>query len=322
MLYSTFIGGSGDEEGNAIALDASGNTYVTGYTASSNFPVTAGAFQTTYGGLQDAFVAKLNATGSVVYATYLGGGSRDDGRSIAIDSAGNAYVAGDTDSSNFPVTVDAMQAAPAANNSQGFVSVLNPTGAALAYSSYLGGSGMTSSGDKAFGIAVDRNEDVIVVGQTDSSDFPVKNAFQATGGTSFDGFVTKITSTTLPTSGGTTTTTTSSGGTTTTTTTGTDTGSTGSSGGGGCFIATAAYGTPMSQEVRYLRAFRDEYLMTNAAGRQFVSFYYSVSPPVADFIRQHEALRTAVRAGLTPLVGLSKAVVSEKTLEAQTENNK
>ncbi len=78
----------------------------------------------------------------------------------------------------------------------------------------------------------------------------------------------------------------------------------------------------MAQEVRYLRAFRDEYLMTNAAGQQFVKFYYSVSPPIADFIREHESLRTVVRVGLTPLVALSKTVVSNEAYQAETQERK
>ena len=86
----------------------------------------------------------------------------------------------------------------------------------------------------------------------------------------------------------------------------------------GCFIATAAYGTPMAEEVRHLRAFRDEYLQTNDAGRWFVSQYYKFSPPFADYLRQHDDLRAVVRTALGPLVGLSKVVVSDGALAAQT----
>jgi uncharacterized repeat protein (TIGR01451 family) len=89
-------------------------------------------------------------------------------------------------------------------------------------------------------------------------------------------------------------------------------------GGGGCFIATAAYGTPMAQDVRYLRAFRDEYLQTNDAGRWFVTQYYKYSPPLADYLRQHDDLRTVVRTALSPLVGMSRAVIDERALAAQT----
>jgi len=95
----------------------------------------------------------------------------------------------------------------------------------------------------------------------------------------------------------------------------------GPAGGGGCFIATAAFGTPMAAEVRYLRAFRDEYLQTNQAGRWFVSHYYKYSPPIADYLRQHDALRAWVRAGLRPLIGLSKAAVSDDALAAETADH-
>jgi len=92
----------------------------------------------------------------------------------------------------------------------------------------------------------------------------------------------------------------------------------GGGGGGGCFIATAAYGTPMANDVRYLRAFRDEYLQTNDAGRWFVTQYYKYSPPLADYLRQHDDLRAVVRTALSPLVGMSRAVIDERALAAQT----
>jgi len=110
LVYSTYLGGSGDEDGRGIAVDAGGNAYVTGDTTSGNFPTTNGAFQVTYGGGGDAFVAKLNATGSaLVYSTYLGGSANDPGTAIKVDGSGNAYVAGYTFSSDFPVTTGAFQ---------------------------------------------------------------------------------------------------------------------------------------------------------------------------------------------------------------------
>ena len=132
LSYSTYLGGSGFDVGEGIAVDSSGNAYVTGETASSDFPTTAGAFETTYGGGDDAFVTKLNGSGSaLIYSTYLGGSGFDVGEGIAVDSSGNAYVTGGTNSSDFPTTAGAFQTTSALN---GFVSKLNPRlGAAVFY---------------------------------------------------------------------------------------------------------------------------------------------------------------------------------------------
>src|SRR5262249_16803564 len=109
LVYSTYLGGSNTDEGLGIAVDPSGNAYVTGVTASTNFPTTPGAFQTTLGGSSRAFVTKLNASGSsLVYSTYLGGGVLTQGGGIALDSTGNAYVTG-TASAGFPTTPGAFQ---------------------------------------------------------------------------------------------------------------------------------------------------------------------------------------------------------------------
>jgi hypothetical protein len=199
QVYAKTFGGSNDSSGYGIAVDSLGNAYVTGYTGASDFPVTAGAFQTVFQGptytLCDAFVAKLDPTGAtLLYSTFLGGNtSTDIGHAIAIDSAGNAYIAGEAYSSNFPITPDAIQPARAGTNGDAFVTVLNSTGTALLYSSYLGGTGTIAGGDKVFGIALDGNEDLVVVGQTDSTDFPLKDAIPVPSGGQFNGFVTKIT---------------------------------------------------------------------------------------------------------------------------------
>ena len=123
LVYSTDLGGTGDEFGFGIALDPAGNAYVTGVTGSTNFPTTAGAFQTTYGGGEfDAFVTKLNPTGTaLVYSTYLGGTDADYGYGIASDPAGNAYVAGITFSSDFPTTAGAFQTIFGGGDSDAFV---------------------------------------------------------------------------------------------------------------------------------------------------------------------------------------------------------
>ncbi len=139
LLYSTFLGGSGEDDGYGIALDSSGNAYITGVTDSSNFP-TKGAFQSAYGGGEhDAFVTMLNTTGSFVYSTYLGGSGYDRANGIAIDSAGSAYVTGYTTSADFPVTPGVLDPSclPYCAYGDTFVTKFNPSGGALVYSTYF-----------------------------------------------------------------------------------------------------------------------------------------------------------------------------------------
>src|SRR5881397_4065978 len=197
LAYSTYLG-NGNGNASAIAVDAAGNAYVTGI-AGPNFPTTPGTFQTTPGGgLADAFVTKLDPTGSaLVYSTYLGGSSTDDGRGIAVDPNCsincNAYVTGETASRDFPTTPGAAQTTFGGVGLIGFdafVTKLNPTGSALVYSTYLGGS----VDDSGFGIAVDAAGNAYVTGLTTSSDFPTTpGAFQATFGGGFEhAFVTKL----------------------------------------------------------------------------------------------------------------------------------
>src|SRR5712691_3292520 len=190
LVYSTYLGGSDGDQADAIAVDAAGNAYVTGFTDSTNFPTTPGAFQTTFGGGADAFVTKLNPAGNgLVYSTYLGGSFTDRGLGIAVDAAGNAYVTGFTDSTNFPTTPGAFQTTFGGGFSDAFVTKLNPTGTGLVYSTYLGGS----TTDLGRGIAVDAAGNAYVTGATDSTNFPTTSgAFQTTFGGGFDAFVTKL----------------------------------------------------------------------------------------------------------------------------------
>lgn len=185
--YSTFLGGNSNNYGRAVAIDASGCAYVTGNTYSSNFPVAGTPLQSTLKGAQDAFVLKLNAAGSgLIYSTFLGGSLAEAGLGIAVDSGGNAYVTGQTNSYNFPI-LGAYRPA-LSGQIDGFVSKINPTGSALLYSTYLGGSQV----DIANGIDVNAVGEAIVVGETDSSDFPTRNAFHGIKDEHTASFITKL----------------------------------------------------------------------------------------------------------------------------------
>ena len=188
IVWCTYLGGSGDDRAFGVAVDNSNNVYVTGWTQSTNFPV-AGAIQTKLVGGRDAFVAKLNSSGTtIVYSTYLGGNNYDQGNSIAVDSTGAAYVTGDTSSTNFPV-VNAYQAA-SGGQQDAFVAKLNPAGNVLVFSTYLGGNAV----DHGAGIALDAVHNVYVTGSTYSSNFPVYNATQPRIGGGEDAFVAELSS--------------------------------------------------------------------------------------------------------------------------------
>ncbi|MGA2116778.1 MAG: SBBP repeat-containing protein, partial [Bryobacteraceae bacterium] len=222
LVYLTYLGGSGDDAASAIAVDSAGDAYVCGLTTSSNFPTTANAYQTVYGGAGnaaagysgDAFVAKLNPSGNtLIYSTYLGGNDNDAAAAIAIDASGNAYVAGATASRNFPATPGAYQTTmngaggepvmpiygtPVWDPGDAFVAKFDPTGSKLLECTMLGGG----SDDAALAIALDPSGNIYIGGFTISGNFPVTaGAFDTVfGGTDpqdywfnmGDGFVAKF----------------------------------------------------------------------------------------------------------------------------------
>jgi hypothetical protein len=190
ILYSTYLGGNGtgsSEQANAIAVDSSGNAYVTGVTNSSNFPVTSGAYQTAYSGMQDAFITKFNAAGNtLLYSTYLGGTSFDWATGIGLDSGGNAYVAGYTSSGDF-ATVNGVQGA-FGGMYDAFVTELNATGNGVGFSTYFGGSGS----DVANGIAVDGSGNIFVGGQTSSLNLPLQGPIQSSNNGGSTGWAARL----------------------------------------------------------------------------------------------------------------------------------
>ncbi len=195
LSYATYLGGNPDNDGRAIAADANGNAYVTGYTRSATFPRVGGlpAPNNALQGDRDVFVAKFDSSGVLVYSTYLGGNgntAREQGNAIAVDGDGNVYVTGETDSTNFPTVNPLPPPNDAAQGDDAFVTKLGPNGDTIVYSTYLGG---TSSSDIGRAIAVDATHNAYVAGSTFSDDFPTAGtlANNVLHGV-IDAFVTKL----------------------------------------------------------------------------------------------------------------------------------
>lgn len=187
FTYSVLMGGGYSDTATGIAVDTSGDAYIVGYTSSTDFPTTSGAFQASNAGDSDVFLSKLNSTGtSLVYSTYLGGSGVDYGRAVAVDSSGDAFVTGSTQSTDFP-TMNPLQVGND-GGSDAFLSEFNPTGTALLYSTYLGGTGA----DEGLAIALDSAGNPYIAGDTFSSDFPTQSPLQAALSGSSDAFVAEI----------------------------------------------------------------------------------------------------------------------------------
>jgi beta-propeller repeat-containing protein len=177
LIFSTLLGGTNFNRATSVAIDGTGAAYVTGFTGSTDFP-TQTPIQATLNGTADTFVTKFAPGGATLdYSTYLGGSGFDDPIGIVVDALGDAYIAGNTFSTDFPVTATPFQAACGNTKScaNGFAAKINPAGSALVYATYLGGS----QSDSVNSLAVDASGDAVLAGATTSPDFPVLNAIQS-----------------------------------------------------------------------------------------------------------------------------------------------
>jgi hypothetical protein len=194
MLWSTFLGGGGADNGYALATDGSGNTIITGSTTSTNYPTTSGAAQRSNGGATDVVVTKLATDGTtVLWSTYLGGAGDDIARGVAVGPGGDVFVVGSTGSSAFPVTAGAWRTAFGGGAADGFVARLSASTGALVYATFVG----ASWDDYPRGVAVDANNCAFVAGFTNSVDFPTTAGVVKTTRSpglydGADGFVTKL----------------------------------------------------------------------------------------------------------------------------------
>ena len=193
IVISSYLGGSSFESGNGIAVDASGNIYITGTTQSTNFPTVSGSYDVSANGNTDIFVSKFNPSGtSLLYSTYIGGSDNDQSNDIAVDASGNAYITGFTKSANYPTTSGCFQNVYGGGSDDVFVTKLNAAGSALSYSTYIGGS----TTDIARGLAIDASGNVYITGRTNSTDYDfTSGSYQTTKNSADDIFITKLNST-------------------------------------------------------------------------------------------------------------------------------
>jgi len=189
LEYATYLGGSGEDRGYGVRLDASGHAVVAGTTVSADFPFTDGAFDTNHNGLTDGFVARLDPLGTeLAYSTYIGGSNEDWVTGVALNNAGNATVTGETWSIDFPVSVRA-QAVDLSGSRDAFVLQLGADGGSVTYSTYLGGSDWDAGG----AVATAGDGWVDVTGATRSTDFPTTpDAVDPDHNGDSDAFVTRL----------------------------------------------------------------------------------------------------------------------------------
>lgn len=195
LIYSTYIGGSDYDLSRDIAVNNSGEAYITGITKSPDFDLTVGAYQSVFKGIWDCFVSKINASGTaLIYSTFLGGSSTDQSYSIVLDDMGNSYITGYTGSSNYCITSGVYQSTlTATNDIDAFVSKLNSNGTLLIYSTYIGGSSL----DQGNGITLDAQNNVYITGSSVSLDYDVTPGAYKTvhSGGIYDAFITKLNTT-------------------------------------------------------------------------------------------------------------------------------
>lgn len=189
LIYSTYLGGAGDDQSSALVVRPGGNVVLAGQTSTRDFPVTSQAVQDSYGGgTTDAFIAELSEFGSkLIFSTLLGGSRDEELRALALDGAGNVYAGGFTRSSNFP-TANALQADSAGGSTEAVIAKLNSSGTELLFSTYLGGS----RSEVVNGIGVGPQGNIAVTGSTDSDDFPLQDALQGGRSGSDEGFVARL----------------------------------------------------------------------------------------------------------------------------------
>lgn len=187
LVFTTVLSSGGNDSGRGIAVDSAGNVCIAGIAGGPRFPVTTGVVGPVFGGVQDAFVAKLDSTGHLTFATYLGGAGADAAYGVALDASGLIYVAGATSSTSFPTTTGSAQTR-FAGSQDAFVVKLSATGSTMLYSTLLGGAGI----DLASSIAVDASGNAVIAGSTDSSNLSVRNALQPAYGGSGDGLVASL----------------------------------------------------------------------------------------------------------------------------------